>query len=86
MTRPIWHVTLRGGGTEGFITDTARDADWTSTGKPSMAMRPAIGDDMREFLENDNEVLPRKYALLFDTAVAAAAAAKILDDKAGDQT
>ena len=67
MTRPIWHVTLRGGGTEGFITDTASDADWTSTGKPNMAMRPAIGDDMREFLEDDKEVLLRKYALLFDT-------------------
>lgn len=78
MTQPIWHVTLRGGGTEGFITDTARDADWTSTGRPNMAMRPAIGDDMREFLENEKEVLPRKYALLFDTEQEAAdAAAKL---------
>lgn len=78
MTQPIWHVTLRAGGTEGFITDSAEDADWTSTGFPDLSLRPSIGDDMREFLAIEDEVLPRKYALLFDSEQEAEAAAKKL--------
>ena len=78
MPRPIWHVALRPGGTEGFITECAEDADWTSTGMPDLNLRPSIGDDMREFLDDANEVLPRKFALLFDTEEEAEAAAKRL--------
>lgn len=73
--RPIWHVALRAGGTEGFITDSAQDADWTATGLPDLALRPSIGDDMREFLDEEDEILPRKYALLFDSEEEAEAAA-----------
>lgn len=50
---------------EGFITDDARDADWTATGRPQMNAVPTIGDQIREWLDSPKAKLPRRYALVF---------------------
>ena len=64
---------------EGFITDDPRDANWTATGKPASNCVPTIGDGIRELLDNPKAVLPRKWAVVFDSeedAFAAMQAAK----------
>ena len=52
---------------EGFITDDPRDANWTATGKPASNCVPTIGYGIRELLDNPKAILPRKWAVVFDT-------------------
>lgn len=58
---------------EGFITDSAKDAAWSSTGRPKSRCTPVFGEMLREFIPAKC-ILPRRYALVFDTEAEALAA------------
>ncbi|MGL5735942.1 MAG: hypothetical protein ACRCYS_13830 [Beijerinckiaceae bacterium] len=58
---------------EGFITNSVRDANWTATGRGMTNAVPALGESVREFLDDEYETLPLRHALVFDTPDLAAA-------------
>lgn len=64
----LYHVAFSGKcQSEGFITDSRADANWTATGKPKSNCVPTIGDDIRSRLDSPRAKLPRRFALVFDS-------------------
>lgn len=76
----IFHVAFSNDAcVEGFITDDPADADWTATGKPASNAVPFFGGMVRDQADNDDAVLPRQWAVLFDSMEQAAAALDLLE-------